>query len=61
MKNGMSKIMVSNFFFYFTFLLYQVAVRLRPMWKKESERGELSIVKILDRNVVILMDPADVL
>ena len=31
------------------------------MWKKEAERGELSIVKILDRNVVILMDPADVL
>ena len=38
-----------------------VAVRLRPMWKKEKDKGELGIVKILDRNVVILMDPADVL
>lgn len=37
-----------------------VAVRLRPMWKKELEKNELSAVKILDRNVVILMDPADV-
>ena len=47
MKQGLSKIMV--------------AVRLRPMWKKEKEKGEISIVKILDRNVVILMDPADVM
>lgn len=47
MKQGESKILV--------------AVRLRPMWKKEQERGEIGIVKILDRNVVILMDPADVL
>ena len=31
------------------------------MWKKEHDKGEISIVKILDRNVVILMDPADVL
>ena len=31
------------------------------MWKKEENRGEISIVKILDRNVVILMDPSDVL
>jgi len=38
-----------------------VAVRLRPMWKKEKDKGEISIVKILDRNVVILMDPADVM
>ena len=47
MKQGESKIMV--------------AVRLRPMWKKEVDKGEISIVKILDRNVVILMDPADVM
>lgn len=53
MKQGASKIMV--------------AVRLRPMWKKEKEKGEISIVKILqsyqtmDKNIVILMDPADVL
>ena len=46
MKTGVSKIMV--------------AVRLRPMWKKEQEKAELNIVKILDRNVVILMDPVDV-
>ena len=31
------------------------------MWKKETNAGEISIVKILDRNVVILMDPADVM
>lgn len=39
----------------------QVAVRLRPMWQKEEDKGEISIVKILDQNVVILMDPADVM
>ena len=47
MKQGESKILV--------------AVRLRPMWKKEKDKGEIGIVKILERNVVILMDPADVL
>jgi kinesin family protein 18/19 len=47
MKHGVNKIMV--------------AVRLRPMWKKEVEKSEISIVKILDTNVVILMDPADVM
>jgi|TARA_B110000285_G_C15129599_1_gene622636 kinesin family protein 18/19 len=31
------------------------------MWKKEVEKSEISIVKILDTNVVILMDPADVM
>ena len=31
------------------------------MWKRETNAGEISIVKILDRNVVILMDPADVM
>jgi kinesin family protein 18/19 len=31
------------------------------MWKKELDKGEMSIVKILDKNVVILMDPADVM
>ena len=30
------------------------------MWKKEADKGENSIVKILDRNVVILMDPSEV-
>jgi len=38
-----------------------VAVRLRPMWERETERGDLSIVKIMDRNVVILRDPQDVM
>jgi len=47
MRTGVSNIMV--------------AVRLRPMWKKEKDNDEISIVKILDRNVVILMDPADVM
>ena len=31
------------------------------MWKKEKDKGDISIVKVLERNVVILMDPADVL
>lgn len=47
MKGGVSKIMV--------------AVRLRPMWKKENDRGEYCIVKIMDRNLVILRDPQDVM
>jgi len=47
MKQGVNKIMV--------------AVRLRPMWKKETDQGEMSIIKILDRNLVILRDPDDVL
>lgn len=38
-----------------------VAVRLRPMWKKETDGGEQHIVKVLDRNVVILRDPAEVM
>ena len=38
-----------------------VAVRLRPMWKKERDGGEFSIVKMLDSKVVILRDPADVM
>jgi len=29
------------------------------MWKKEADKGEISIVKILDKNVVILMDPQE--
>ena len=31
------------------------------MWAKERDKGEITIVKILDRNVVILRDPADVM
>jgi len=38
-----------------------VAVRMRPMWKKETEKGEIGIVKILDKNCVILRDPMDVM
>lgn len=31
-----------------------VAVRLRPLWKKEEDENEFSIVKILDEKLVIL-------
>jgi hypothetical protein len=31
-----------------------VAVRLRPLWKKEEEDGEFNIVRILDEKLVIL-------
>ena len=58
MKHGVSKIMVSDKLIKHS---VQVAVRLRPMWKKETNQGEMNIVKILDSNVVILMDPADVM
>ena len=34
---------------------------MRPMWKKETEKGEIGIVKILDKNCVILRDPMDVM
>ena len=34
-----------------------VAVRCRPLWNKEKEFSEYEIVKILDRKMVILMDP----
>jgi hypothetical protein len=40
MKKGQSNIMV--------------AVRLRPLWKKEEDENEFSIVKILDEKLVIL-------
>ena len=46
MKAGVSNIMV--------------ALRLRPMWKKEIEKGETSIVRVMDNNLVILRDPSDV-
>ena len=36
-----------------------VAVRLRPLWKSETENNELPIVKILDEKLVILRDPLD--
>ena len=36
-----------------------VAVRLRPLWKKEEDENEFSIVKILDEKLVILQDPQD--
>lgn len=34
-----------------------VAVRCRPLWNKEKEVSDFEIVKILDRKMVILMDP----
>ena len=36
-----------------------VAVRLRPLWKNETDNNEVSIVKILDEKLVILRDPQD--
>uniref|UniRef100_A0A7S3J0T0 Kinesin-like protein n=1 Tax=Euplotes harpa TaxID=151035 RepID=A0A7S3J0T0_9SPIT len=38
-----------------------VAVRLRPLSKKEIEREEFEIVRIMDRKLVILMDPLELL
>ena len=37
-----------------------VAARCRLMWNKEQEKGNLIILKILDKNLVILMDSLDV-
>ncbi len=34
-----------------------VAVRCRPLWNKEREFSDFEIVKILDKKMVILMDP----
>jgi len=34
-----------------------VAVRCRPLWNKERDFSEFEIVKILDKKMVILMDP----
>ncbi len=34
-----------------------VAVRCRPLWNKEREFNDSEIVKILDKKMVILMDP----
>lgn len=38
-----------------------VAVRLRPLGKKELEREEFEIVRIMDKKLVILMDPLELL
>lgn len=38
-----------------------VAVRLRPLSSKEIERSEFEIVRILDKKVVILMDPLELM
>jgi kinesin family protein 18/19 len=34
-----------------------VAVRCRPLWPKEKDFSDHEIVKILDRKMVILLDP----
>jgi hypothetical protein len=34
-----------------------VAVRCRPLWNKEKDFSDFEIVKMLDRKMVILMDP----
>jgi kinesin family protein 18/19 len=36
-----------------------VAVRLRPLWRQESDANEFNIVKILDEKLVIIQDPQD--
>jgi kinesin family protein 18/19 len=38
-----------------------VAVRLRPLGKKEIDREEFEIVRIMDKSLVILMDPLELL
>ena len=38
-----------------------VAVRLRPLGKKEIEREEFEIVRVMDQKLVILMDPLELL
>jgi kinesin family member 18/19 len=38
-----------------------VAVRLRPLDKKEIEREEFEIVRVMDQKLVILMDPLELL
>lgn len=38
-----------------------VAVRVRPLSKKEIEKEEFEIVRIMDRKLVILMDPLELL
>ncbi len=57
MKKDTSKILVST---NFTSTL-QVAVRLRPLNKKEHENNHFEIIRILDQKVVILMDPAEIM
>lgn len=39
------------------FIIIQVAVRTRPLSQKEKEFSEFEIVKILDKKLVILIDP----
>ncbi|KAJ1633366.1 P-loop containing nucleoside triphosphate hydrolase protein [Pavlovales sp. CCMP2436] len=34
-----------------------VAVRTRPLWRSESERGELEIIRVLEERVVLVLDP----
>lgn len=38
-----------------------VAVRMRPLGKKEIEREEFEIIRIMDKKLVILMDPLELL
>ena len=34
-----------------------VAVRLRPMWEKELEKGDYSCVSVVEGNLIVVMDP----
>jgi len=36
-----------------------VAVRARPLTKKEQEIDDHQIVQVLDSNVIVLLDPSD--
>ena len=37
-----------------------VAVRCRPLNQKEKEISDIEIVKVLDKNMLVLIDPYDI-
>ena len=41
------------------FYFRQVAVRVRPLWRKEIQEGHHDIVRVMSDKVVILMDPLE--
>ena len=55
-----ANIMVSVNLFFIIANVVQVAVRIRPMQRKEYKEGDVNIVKtVTNKNVVILKDPID--
>lgn len=38
----------------------QAVVRVRPLLKKESNKGEVNVLQVLGKNTLVLMDPEDV-